>query len=65
MTRVRFLDQLHAGDAIIVRGEDTPLRMRALAMLPGRSGVTMRDDVRKARELLRGLIAVRGTAKKK
>ena len=65
MTRVRFLDQLHAGDAIIVRGGDSPLRMRVVAMLPGRSGVTMREDVRKARELLRGLIAVRGTAKKK
>jgi hypothetical protein len=63
MTRVRFLDQLH-GDAIIVRG-GAPLRMRSVAMLPGRSGVTMRDDVRKARELLRGLVAVRGTAKKK
>jgi hypothetical protein len=65
MTRVRFLDQLHAGDAIVVRGSEAPLRMRAVAMLPGRSGVTMRDDVRKARELLRGLVAVRGAAKKK
>jgi hypothetical protein len=65
MTRVRFLDQLQAGDAIILRGGDTPLRVRAVAMLPGRSGVTMRDDVRKARELLRGLVAVRRTAKKK
>jgi hypothetical protein len=65
MTRVRFLDQLHAGDAIIVRGGEAPLRLRSVAMLPGRSGVTMRDDVRKARELLRGLVAVRRTAKKK
>jgi hypothetical protein len=64
MTRVRFLDQLH-GDAIIVRGGGASLRMRSVAMLPGRSGVTMRDDVRKARELLRGLVAVRGTTKKK
>jgi hypothetical protein len=65
MTRVRFLDQLHAGDAIVVRGSEAPLRMRAVAMLPGRSGVTMPDDVRRARELLRGLVAVRGAAKKK
>ena len=65
MTRVRFLDQLH-GDAIIVRGGGgASLRMRSVAMLPGRSGVTMRDDVRKARELLRGLVAVRSRAKKK
>jgi hypothetical protein len=65
MTRVRFLDQLHAGDVIIVRGGEAPLRMRSVAMLPGRSGVTVRDDVRKARELLRGLVAFRRTAKRK
>jgi hypothetical protein len=66
MTRVRFLDQLPAGDAIILRGGgDPPLRIRALAMLPGRSGVNRRSDLTNARALLRGLTAVYNKTKKK
>ena len=65
MTRVRFVDQLH-GDAIIVRADsDAPLRARAVAMLPGRSGLGQRSDLSEARELLRGLAAIYKTAKKK
>jgi hypothetical protein len=66
MMPVRFLDRLHGGDLIIVRaGGDTPLRIQALEILPGRRGTTERRDVNTARKLLRGLIAFRGSAKKK
>jgi hypothetical protein len=66
MTRVRFLDRLHAGDLIIVRGGgDAPLRLQSLAILPGRSGTTERSDAGKARKLLDRVIAFHKAGKKK
>jgi hypothetical protein len=65
MMPARLLELLKSGDAIMLRaGGEAPLRLAVQAILPGRS-LAGPSKKAKSGKLLRELIALRKTAKRK
>jgi hypothetical protein len=65
MMPARLLELLNSGDVIVLRaGGEAPLRLAVQAILPGRSLAGPAKETT-SRKLLRELIALRKTAKRK